>query len=61
MLEQAELAGRDFTAQRGDVVVISTGTANPIDQQRATAERHKAEERNKHRCTRGAAPAVASV
>ncbi|KAK9803238.1 hypothetical protein WJX73_008324 [Symbiochloris irregularis] len=49
LMEMAELADRDFTAQRGDVVVISTGAPNPIDQQRVAAHRREAEERNKDR------------
>ena len=47
---QADLSGRDFAAQRGEAVVISTGGVNPVDLQRSAAERREAEQRNQHRC-----------
>ena len=46
---QAQLAGRDFTAERGSVVVISNGTVQAKDKERSLAERRAAEERNAHR------------
>ena len=47
---QVDLAGRDFAAQRGDTVVVSTGAPSAVDQQRNAVERRDAEERNRHRC-----------
>ena len=46
---QANLADRDFTAERGHVIVLSSGTADPKDAQRTLKERQDAQERNKHR------------
>ena len=46
---QAQLAGRDFTAERGSVVVISNGMVEAKDKERSLAERRAAEERNAHR------------
>lgn len=50
---QADLAGRDFAAQRGDTVVVSTGAVpTALDQQRSAVKRKEAEQRNSHRsCT----------
>lgn len=48
---QAELAERDFTAERGEVIVISTGAAVDARAEASTArERRAAEQRNRHRC-----------
>ncbi len=47
---QAELADRDFSAQRGNGVVLSTGEHTKNDSQQGTAERRAAELRNQHRC-----------
>ncbi len=48
---QAELAERDFTAEKGEVIVISTGAAVDAKAEASTVrERRAAEERNRHRC-----------
>ena len=46
---QAELADRDFTADRERVIVISTGAVEQVDLERAAAERAAAEARHRHR------------
>jgi hypothetical protein len=46
---QASLAGKDFTAEKEHVVVISTGAVSAVDQERLAAERAEAEERHRHR------------
>ena len=47
---QADLADRDFTAERGQaVVIISSGAVDPIEQERNEKERREAEERHRHR------------
>ena len=50
MALQAELADRDFTAQRGQGVVLSAGEQQQPDSQQSAAERRAAELRNQHRC-----------
>lgn len=52
---QAELAGKDFTAEKQHVIVISTGAVANVDHQRIAAERKEAEDRNRHRRARCAA------
>jgi hypothetical protein len=47
---QASLAGKDFTAEREHVIVISTGAVEAVDLERLAAERTEAEQRNRHRC-----------
>lgn len=47
---QASLAGKDFTAEKQHVIVISTGAVEAVDQERVAAERTEAEQRNRHRC-----------
>ena len=50
---QAELAERDFTAEKGEVIVISTGAAVDAKAEASSErERKAAEERNRHRCRR---------
>lgn len=49
MLTMAELAERDFAADRGSAVVISTGAVPALDAERAAAERGQAEARHRHR------------
>jgi len=51
LMAMADMADKDFTAEKANVVVISTGTVNPIDLQRASEERAEAQERNRHRMT----------
>lgn len=46
---QADLAGKDFTAEKEHVIVISTGAVAPVDHERLAAERKEAEDRNRHR------------
>lgn len=46
---QASLAGKDFTAEREHIIVISTGAVPAVDVQRMAAERAEAEGRNRHR------------
>lgn len=47
---QADLADKDFSAERGAAVVISTGAAvDALSQERDAAERVEAEARNLHR------------
>lgn len=48
---QAELADRDFTADQGQPVVVSTGTAamTALDAQKSKEERRMAEEKNKEK------------
>ncbi|KAK9853909.1 hypothetical protein WJX84_010460 [Apatococcus fuscideae] len=48
-LQLAELADRDFSAQRGEVHVLSTGEQPKVDSQQKAAERRAAEIRNQHR------------
>jgi hydroxyethylthiazole kinase-like sugar kinase family protein len=50
---QADLADRDFTAERHQVIVISTGAVDPIEQQRSLAERKETEDRHRHRWAGG--------
>ncbi|KAL4446291.1 hypothetical protein ABPG77_003098 [Micractinium sp. CCAP 211/92] len=49
MMAMASLAGKDFTAEKEHVIVISTGAVDPVDHERREAERAAAEERNRHR------------
>lgn len=46
---QADLAGKDFTAEKEHVIVISTGAVAAVDHERLAAERKAAEDRNRHR------------
>ena len=46
---QADLAGKDFSAEKQHVIVISTGAVDSVDAERLAAERAEAEERNRHR------------
>ena len=46
---QAELADRDFSAQRGETVVLSTGEKPNADDHEKAAARRAAELRNQHR------------
>lgn len=47
---QAELAGRDFTADKAQVIVVSTGAAvEHLDSERMEEERKEAEDRHRHR------------
>ena len=46
---QADLAGKDFTAEKEHVIVISTGAVANVDHERVAAERREAEDRNRHR------------
>ncbi len=55
---QASLAGRDFTAEKQQVIVISTGAVAHVDQERREAERRAAEDKHRHRW--GKATAVVS-
>lgn len=49
MMAMASLAGKDFTAEREHIIVISTGAVPAVDVQRMAAERAEAEGRNRHR------------
>ena len=49
MLSMAELAERDFAAERTQVVVVSVGAVEGRDAERAEAERAEAESRHRHR------------
>lgn len=49
MMAMADLAGKDFTAEKEHVIVISTGAVPAVDNERMQAERSEAEERNRHR------------
>ncbi|KAL4856594.1 GTPase LSG1-1 [Chlorella vulgaris] len=49
MMAMASLAGKDFTAEREHIIVISTGAVAAVDVQRMAAERAEAEDRNRHR------------
>lgn len=49
MLSMAELAERDFAAERTQVVVVSTGAVQGRDAERAAADRAEAESRHRHR------------
>ena len=46
---QADLADRDFTAERHQAVVISMGAVDPIAAETSAAERAAAETRNQHK------------
>jgi hypothetical protein len=46
---QADLADRDFTAERHQAVVISMGAVDPIAAETSAAERVAAESRNQHK------------
>lgn len=47
------MAERDFTAEKGEVIVISTGAAVDAKAEASSErERKAAEERNRHRCRR---------
>lgn len=46
---QAQLANRDFTAERGHVIVVSDGTVTAKDRERSLNQRREAEDRNAHR------------
>jgi len=47
---QAELTQRDFAAERGEAVVISTGAVDAKEEARSAQDRAAAEARNSHRC-----------
>lgn len=49
MMNLAELAERDFSAEKGNVVVISTGTVGARSETEAAAERKECEANNAHR------------
>lgn len=49
MMNLADLADRDFTAEKSNVVVISTGAVEALDEERATQARREAESRHAHR------------
>jgi large subunit GTPase 1 len=49
MMSMAELAERDFAAERYNIVVVSTGPPTAFEAQRAAAERAEAEARHAHR------------
>ncbi|KAG1659046.1 hypothetical protein FOA52_010886 [Chlamydomonas sp. UWO 241] len=49
LMALADLADRDFTAERSQVVVISNGAVDLVAQERDAAERRAAEERHRHR------------
>mmetsp|Transcript_27163 Transcript_27163/g.69134 ORF Transcript_27163/g.69134 Transcript_27163/m.69134 type:complete len:649 (-) Transcript_27163:2405-4351(-) len=49
LMAMADMADRDFTAERTQVVVVSTGVVDPLSEQRAAEERAATEERNRHR------------
>ena len=46
---QAELAERDFAADRGEVIVISTGAVEGKVEVMSPQERRAAEEKNRHK------------
>ena len=47
---QADLADRDFAAERGQaVVIINHGAVDPLAEERNEKERREAEERHRHR------------
>ena len=51
-LMQADLAGKDFTAEKQQVIVISTGNNKALtakDQERNALQRRAAEQRHQHR------------
>ena len=48
-LLQAQLANRDFTAERGHVVVVSNGVVTAKDKERTLAERAEAQRKNADR------------
>ena len=50
---QAQLANRDFTAERGHVIVVSDGTVTAKDRERNLSQRQEAEARNAHRFCAG--------
>ena len=50
---QADLAGKEFTAEKQQVIVISTGNNKAMtakDKERNALERRAAEQRHEHRC-----------
>eukprot|EP00198_Chlamydomonas_reinhardtii_P009867 XP_001699204.1 hypothetical protein CHLREDRAFT_206017 [Chlamydomonas reinhardtii] len=49
LMAMADLADRDFTAERGQCIVISTGVVDPLAEARREEERAEAEARNAHR------------
>ncbi|GIL57282.1 hypothetical protein Vafri_12537 [Volvox africanus] len=49
LMAMADLADRDFTAERGQVVVVSTGLVDPLAEAKRLEERLEAEARNAHR------------
>ncbi|KAG2433073.1 hypothetical protein HYH02_012777 [Chlamydomonas schloesseri] len=49
LMAMADLADRDFTAERGQCIVISTGVVDPLAEARREEERAAAEARNAHR------------
>ncbi|GAB4815090.1 hypothetical protein N2152v2_002136 [Parachlorella kessleri] len=49
LMNMASLAGRDFTAEKQHVIVISTGAVAHVDQERREAERRAAEDKHRHR------------
>ncbi len=50
LFAQAELAERDFTADRGEVIVISTGAVEGKVDVVSAQERKAAEDKNRHKC-----------
>uniref|UniRef100_A0A7R9Z1F2 Uncharacterized protein n=1 Tax=Chlamydomonas euryale TaxID=1486919 RepID=A0A7R9Z1F2_9CHLO len=48
-MAMAELADRDFTAERTQIVVASGGAVDPVASERAEVERRAAEARHAHR------------
>lgn len=51
MMAIATLADKDFSAERHNVMVISTGAVPVLDEERAAESRREAEERHRHRLT----------
>ncbi|EFJ46500.1 hypothetical protein VOLCADRAFT_105489 [Volvox carteri f. nagariensis] len=49
LMAMADLADRDFTAERGHAVVVSMGVVDPLAEARRQEERMEAEARNAHR------------
>ncbi|GIL89787.1 hypothetical protein Vretimale_16572 [Volvox reticuliferus] len=49
LMAMADLADRDFAAERGQAVVVSTGVVDPLAEAKRQEERMEAEARNAHR------------
>uniref|UniRef100_A0A7S3R0I0 G domain-containing protein n=1 Tax=Dunaliella tertiolecta TaxID=3047 RepID=A0A7S3R0I0_DUNTE len=47
-MAMADMAGRDFTAERSNVIVVSTGAVEALSDERAAEERAEAEARHAH-------------